>query len=67
MANLYFLVLLICEMVPQLSGKPPWTVPDLCLPLCFVVGLSMLKDIYEDFFVRRRADTEENSRVSLVG
>jgi hypothetical protein len=54
-------------MVPQLSGKPPWTVPDLCLPLCFVVGLSMLKDIYEDFFVRRRADTEENSRISLVG
>jgi hypothetical protein len=47
MANTYFLIMLILEMVPQLqygSGG----VPDLVMPLTFVVGLSMIKDIYED-------------------
>ena len=64
MANFYFLILLGLEMVPQISdsdGKPV-----LALPLGFVVGLSMLKDIYEDI-MRHRSDNEENNRKIKVG
>jgi hypothetical protein len=47
MANAYFLGMLILEMVPQLQyGDSKY--PDLILPIVFVVGLSMAKDIYED-------------------
>lgn len=59
MANFYFLILLIMEMFPLISdsgGKPV-----LALPLSFVVGLSMIKDIYEDY-QRGRQDKEENNR-----
>ena len=64
MANFYFLLLLGLEMIPQISdsdGKPV-----LALPLGFVVGLSMLKDIYEDI-MRHRSDNEENNRKIKVG
>lgn len=64
MANLYFLVLTIMELVPDISdadGKPV-----LAAPLLFVVGLSMIKDAYEDL-VRHRQDTEENARKVQVG
>jgi phospholipid-translocating ATPase len=47
MANTYFLMMLILEMVPQLQyGDGGY--PDLIMPIVFVVGLSMAKDIYED-------------------
>ena len=36
-------------------------VPVLAFPLCFVVGLSMIKDIYEDY-IRHQSDDEENNR-----
>jgi phospholipid-transporting ATPase len=31
------------------------------LPLCFVIGVSMIKDIFEDF-KRHKSDNEENRR-----
>lgn len=34
----------------------------LLLPLSFVVGISMIKDIYEDY-IRHRSDNEENNRL----
>lgn len=36
------------------------------MPLAFVVGLSMAKDIYEDV-MRHRQDNEENNRKTEVG
>jgi hypothetical protein len=48
MANSYFVILLFVEMIPQLQyGNGGY--PDLINPIAFVVGLSMIKDIYEDF------------------
>ena len=63
MANLYFLILLIMELDKSISdsnGKPV-----LIVPLSFVVGLSMIKDMYEDF-LRHRSDNDENNRRCLV-
>jgi hypothetical protein len=54
------------ELVPQLSGKPFGTIPNIGFPLLCVVSLSMLKDFYEDFFVRKSADNEENSKIAHV-
>lgn len=51
MANFYFLILLMMELYKPISdsnGKPV-----LALPLSFVVGLSMVKDIYEDILRHR--------------
>ena len=59
MSNMYFLLLTIMEMIPPISDSNG--VPVLILPLSFVVGVSMIKDIYEDF-QRHRSDNEENSR-----
>ena len=40
-------------------------VPVLLLPLSFVVGISMIKDIYEDY-LRHKSDNEENSRIVTI-
>mmetsp|Transcript_11553 Transcript_11553/g.17426 ORF Transcript_11553/g.17426 Transcript_11553/m.17426 type:complete len:133 (+) Transcript_11553:323-721(+) len=61
MANLYFLILMIMELYPPISDSPNSKVPALLLPLSFVVGLSMIKDIWEDI-KRHRSDNEENNR-----
>ena len=45
MSNLYFLILLIVQVIPQIN---PDQIPTLALPLSFVVFLSMIKDIFED-------------------
>ena len=59
MANFYFLVLLLMELIPEISDSGG--VPVLALPLSFVVGLSMIKDIYEDY-TRHKQDNDENNR-----
>jgi phospholipid-transporting ATPase len=59
-ANLYFLMLLIMELIPPITDSNG-PVPGLALPLSFVVGLSMIKDIYEDV-MRHISDNQENSR-----
>jgi phospholipid-translocating ATPase len=64
MANAYFMGMLILEMVPQLQYGTG--VPDLIMPIAFVVGLSMGKDIYEDV-MRHKQDNEENNRKCEVG
>ena len=46
MANFYFLILLGLELYPPVTDSPGY--PALAMPLCMVVGLSMVKDIYED-------------------
>jgi hypothetical protein len=58
-ANLYFLILMLMECIPLISDSGG--VPVLLLPLSFVVGISMIKDIYEDY-IRYRSDNEENNR-----
>jgi phospholipid-transporting ATPase len=46
MSNLYFLLLMIMQVIPSISDTGG--IPTLALPLGFVVLLSMVKDIYED-------------------
>lgn len=46
-ANLYFLILTIMECIPPISDSAG--VPVLAGPLAFVVGVSMIKDLYEDY------------------
>jgi len=59
MANFYFLILTLLELVPKISSDGGFE--SMLLPLCFVVGVSMIKDIFED---RKRylGDKEENNR-----
>jgi magnesium-transporting ATPase (P-type) len=65
LANLYFLGLLILEFIPAVSDSDG-KIPTLIMPLSFVVGLSMIKDIYEDF-KRHVSDNDENNRNTMVG
>ena len=60
MANFYFLILIVMEFVPIITDDNS-VPPVLTYPLTFVVGLSMIKDAYEDY-VRYRSDADENSR-----
>jgi phospholipid-transporting ATPase len=63
-ANLYFIILLFMELIPQITDSNG-PIPGLALPLSFVVGLSMIKDIYEDI-KRHISDNEENNRIAKV-
>ena len=63
MANLYFLILSVMECFPLISDSGGF--PILLFPLGFVVGLSMIKDIYEDY-QRHQSDKEENNRKAVV-
>ena len=59
MANFYFLLLVLLELYPPVHT--PGGAVSMLLPLMFVVGVSMIKDIFED---RKRhvSDEEENMR-----
>ena len=62
-ANVYFLIITFMQMIPIISisaGKPV-----MLLPLMFVIGVSMIKDIFEDF-KRHKSDNQENTRKALV-
>jgi magnesium-transporting ATPase (P-type) len=57
LANVYFLLITFMQMIPIISisgGKPV-----MLLPLLVVIGVSMIKDIFEDF-KRHRSDKAEN-------
>lgn len=57
-ANLYFLIMMCFQMIPQISisqGRP-----TILLPLGFVVLVSMIKDIIEDS-KRHASDNRENA------
>ncbi|KAK5103027.1 drs2 neo1 protein [Lithohypha guttulata] len=62
LANFYFLIISILQLIPGLSTTGSFTT---LLPLLIFVGISMAKEGYED--VRRnKFDKEENERLVLV-
>jgi phospholipid-transporting ATPase len=63
MANVYFLFIMVLQIIPQISitgGQPA-----ILLPLLFVCAVSAVKDLFEDI-KRHRADDQENNRKALV-
>ncbi|CAG9326533.1 unnamed protein product [Blepharisma stoltei] len=60
LANVYFLAIAVLQVIPQISVSGG--IPNILLPLLFVLTLSAIKDLLEDL-KRRRADKEENSRI----
>ena len=61
MANLYFLLMMALELYKPISdsgGKPV-----VAMPLSFVVGLSMIKDAFEDI-KRHISDRKENMKLA---
>ena len=63
MANVYFLFIMVLQIIPQISitgGQPA-----ILLPLMFVCAVSAVKDLFEDI-KRHRADDQENNRKTLV-
>jgi hypothetical protein len=45
-ANFYFLVIVVIELIPRLSPLSPLAS---LMPLLIVLGATLLKDLYEDF------------------
>ncbi|EEP78468.1 conserved hypothetical protein [Uncinocarpus reesii 1704] len=62
LANFYFLVIAILQMIPGLSTTGTFTT---FVPLMIFVGISMGKEGFDDFR-RYRLDKEENNRLALV-
>lgn len=62
MANVYFLMLALLQLIKPISDSNG--VPVLMLPLVFVIGVSMIKDVFEDY-KRHKSDNEENNRRTL--
>ena len=58
MANFYFLLLVLLQLVPGI-GVPFGSVFT-AVPLMFMVSISMIKDAFEDH-QRRKQDNEENN------
>jgi phospholipid-transporting ATPase len=57
LANVYFLLIAFMQMIPVISisgGKPV-----MLMPLAFVIAVSMIKDIFEDY-KRHSSDKQEN-------
>ena len=63
MANLYFLIMLCMELYKPISDSDG--APVLALPLATVVGISLVKDLYEDI-KRHLSDRDENNRKTKV-
>eukprot|EP00048_Salpingoeca_helianthica_P015043 m.224745 g.224745 ORF g.224745 m.224745 type:complete len:1261 (-) comp16540_c0_seq1:52-3834(-) len=61
-ANFYFLVVMIIALIP---GLAPYTPVTSVLPLVFVIGVTAVKQAYEDY-QRHLADAEVNARVAHV-
>ena len=57
MANAYFLFMTVLQLVPGL--KDLYGAATTLMPLLFIVGVSMIKDAFEDN-KRRKQDNEEN-------
>ena len=62
-ANVYFVIIAILEVIPQITVSGG--VPNILLPLLFVLSVSAVKDYFEDL-QRRRSDKEENNRQILI-
>lgn len=63
LANIYFLIIAILQVIPQITVSNG--VPNILLPLAFVLTVSALKDCLEDLN-RRKSDNEENNRKVLI-
>lgn len=59
MANFYFLLLCLLELYPPVKTAGGFITEF--VPLCLVVGVSMIKDVFEDR-KRHQSDDEENKR-----
>uniref|UniRef100_A0A6Q2X9X6 Phospholipid-transporting ATPase n=1 Tax=Esox lucius TaxID=8010 RepID=A0A6Q2X9X6_ESOLU len=57
-ANLYFLALLILQIIPQITTLPWYTT---LVPLVLVLGITAIKDLVDDL-ARHRMDNEINNR-----
>lgn len=62
-ANLYFLLIAILQVIPDISNTN--NQPLQLLPLGFIIFVSMLKDAFEDY-KRHKSDFEENNKETLV-
>lgn len=60
MANAYFLFMTALQLVPGLQDF--YGAATTLMPLMFVVGVSMIKDAFEDN-KRRKQDNEENRSI----
>ncbi|CAF3737708.1 unnamed protein product [Rotaria sordida] len=58
LANVYFLLLLCLQSIPQISSLPAYTT---VIPLCFVLTLTAVKDAIDDIG-RHRSDKMVNNR-----
>lgn len=64
-ANLYFLIIGIMQMMPSISVSGGF--PVIFIPLSIVIGVSATKDFYEDI-KRKQSDNEINCKaVTYVG
>ena len=63
LANIYFLIIAVLQVIPQITVSNG--VPNILLPLTFVLAISALKDLLEDLN-RRKSDKEENNRIILI-
>ena len=63
MANAYFLIIMVLQLIPGLAQSHDWIFT--LLPLIMVVGVSMIKDFYEHN-KRRKKDYEENQAPVLI-
>lgn len=62
LANFYFLCLLVLQLIPAISSLTPVTT---ALPLIGVLGLTAVKDAYDDI-QRHLSDSQVNNRKSRV-
>uniref|UniRef100_A0A3Q3J034 Phospholipid-transporting ATPase n=1 Tax=Monopterus albus TaxID=43700 RepID=A0A3Q3J034_MONAL len=61
-ANAYFLVLLILQLIPEISSLSPFTT---IVPLVLVLVITAIKDATDDYF-RYKSDQQVNNRQSQV-
>jgi magnesium-transporting ATPase (P-type) len=62
-ANAYFLCVAVLQCIPDVSTTDQ--VPTILIPLCFVLLLTAIKDLFEDFR-RYQSDREENNTPTTV-
>jgi phospholipid-transporting ATPase len=63
MANVYFLLLALLQLIKPISDSGG--APVMMMPLAFVIGVSMIKDIFEDR-KRHKSDNDENQRRTTI-
>ena len=61
-SNIYFLVTTILVCIPAFSPLPPYSSIG---PLTFVLGMSMLREAYEDFVSKPLANESLNYRKDI--